>query len=200
MNELQWLICAIIQSFSPTILSHLTPNPTHMSISRDRVLDRKCLTMTHFVCNTKLRFDFWILYHILSSLNWWICWKKEGVEILSFYFWNLTYDIISSFQAICTLQVVFDAEPSLFTMSFTLTWTRLEASFTLNTGFFFNQGSLEKFAFVDISAKLYYIASCTFHSTFKMKCLVGGAKSVFIFFIVVCIVAVKEMKCLVGGA
>lgn len=155
--------------------------------------DGKCLTMTHFVCNTKLRFDFWILYHILSSLNWWICWK-EGVEISSFSFWNLAYDIISSFLAVFTLKVVFNAEASLFTMSFTLTWTRLEAGFTLDMGYFFNRGSLEKFAFVDISAK-FSKKTCTFHSTFKVKCLVGGATSVFIFFhIVVCIVAVKEMK------
>ncbi len=80
--------------------------------------DAKCLTLTHFVCNTKLRFDFWILYHILSSLNWWICWK-EGVAV--FNLGVLAYDIISSYQAVCTLHVVFDAEASLFTMSFTLT-------------------------------------------------------------------------------
>ncbi len=80
--------------------------------------DAKCLTLTHFICNTKLRFDFWILYHILSSLNWWICWK-EGVAILNLGV--LAYDIISSYQAVCTLHVVFDAEASLFTMSFTLT-------------------------------------------------------------------------------
>lgn len=106
--------------------------------------DGKCLTMTHFVCNTKLRFDFWILYHILSSLNWWICWK-EGVKIWSFSFWNLAYNIISSFLAVFTLKVVFNAEASLFTMSLTLTWTRLEAGFTLGMGFFSNRGSLECF-------------------------------------------------------
>lgn len=149
--------------------------------------------MTHFVCNTKLRFDFWILYHILSSLNWWICWK-EGVKIWSFSFWNLAYNIISSFLAVFTLKVVFNAEASLFTMSLTLTWTRLEAGFILDMGFFSNRGSLECFCWH------FCKKTCTFHSTFKVKCLVGGATSVFFFSHCCIIVAVKEMKCLVGGA
>lgn len=44
-----------------------------------------------------------------------------------------------------------------------------------------NPGSLEKCAFGNISAKLHYIASCMFHNTFKMKCLVSSANSLFSF-------------------
>lgn len=129
----------------------------------------KCLTLTHFVCNTKLRFDFWILYHILSSLNWCICWK-EGVEILNlecprlWHHLKLSGHLHTSGSVWCRSEFVY--------YEFYLDRTRFEAVFMLNTGFFYNQCSLE-----NISAKLNYIASCTFHSTFKVKCLVGGAKS-----------------------
>ncbi len=42
-------------------------------------------------------------------------------------------------------------------------------------------GSLEIHAFGDISAKLYYISSCAFQYTFKVKCPESGTKSIFSF-------------------
>lgn len=133
MNELQWLICAIIRSQSEAFLQpsyHIwhrirqsCPSlETEYSIVRHYPVghssfatylislcnfsemeslikwayslllncDDKWIAMTRFVCNTKLHFDFWILYHTLSSLNFtsgWICWKEW--DLLCFSFWNL---------------------------------------------------------------------------------------------------------------
>lgn len=63
---------------------------------------------------------------------------------------------------------------------------RLSRCFTRAQYFFWqslksNPGSLNPYAHDDMSAKLYYIGSCTFHDTFKVKCPLIGATNTFSF-------------------